>query len=546
MKKLINSFLEPTENIVESAYLLVRELGAKISYSTLKREIKEHPDYPTFLSISDVLNNYGIDNVTAKFDADLYPELPVPFLTQIKGDDDNFQFTVVKAIDARSIQFFDPKTQKWSITDLTLFLKGCSGILMLTEAELPIQEKNYKIKLREESRVRIGRYLIVILFPFIFFASAGLLLYKDGMNAVSPIIFSLLTLLGSLVTVILLWYEVDQENTLLQEICSTGKRTNCNAILKSKESKIFGVSWSSIGFIYFSGSFLMLLINGFSNIQVLIVLALLNAVAIPYVGYSIYYQWKIAKQWCVLCLFVQALLFSQFIVAYASNWHIVSSLVSFVSISFFLQCLCIFSIPFVLLTIILPTAKRAKQHDKVALELKRLKHNSDIFKTILQKQKSISNSVEGLGIRLGNPNGKIKLIKVCNPYCGPCAAAHAPIKELLSSNNDLEVQIIFSPPNNLNDERAYPVRHLMAINEKDHSSIENAIDDWYNAKDKNYRNFAIKYPMDDELKEQDSKLAAMQNWCQKTEIHFTPTFFINGFQLPSNYSVNDIKYFLSI
>jgi protein-disulfide isomerase len=52
--------------------------------------------------------------------------------------------------------------------------------------------------------------------------------------------------------------------------------------------------------------------------------------------------------------------------------------------------------------------------------------------------------------------------------------------------------------------------------------------------------------MNGELKKQDEKVEAMKDWCSKTEIQFTPTFFINGYQLPSNYSVNDLKYFLSV
>ena len=34
----------------------------------------------------------------------------------------------------------------------------------------------------------------------------------------------------------------------------------------------------------------------------------INILALPYTIFSVYYQWRVAKQWCVLCLVVQGLL----------------------------------------------------------------------------------------------------------------------------------------------------------------------------------------------------------------------------------------------
>jgi protein-disulfide isomerase len=72
------------------------------------------------------------------------------------------------------------------------------------------------------------------------------------------------------------------------------------------------------------------------------------------------------------------------------------------------------------------------------------------------------------------------------------------------------------------------------------------LDDWYFADKSEYEVFAAKYPMNKELKRQNEKLDAMRIWCDKTGINFTPTFFVNGYQLPEIYSVSDLKYFLSI
>jgi uncharacterized membrane protein len=351
----------------------------------------------------------------------------------------------------------------------------------------------------------------------------------------------------TVVTTLLLWYEVDQSNAALQDICQAGKKVNCGAILQSKDAKIFGISWSAIGFVYFAGSLITLLLTGISNPNSLTLLAWITLTATPYVFYSIYYQWRVAKQWCVLCLSVQAVLALQCAVTFIGGWHNVTVLQSGNIFNILLQTITGFAIPFIVITLLIPALRKAKESGALALELQRLKHSPEIFRAVLEKQKAIIHSPEGLGITIGNPNASVKIIKVCNPYCGPCARAHTPMEELLHNNPDLQVQIIFTATSDVNDKRGYPVKHLLAIDQKQQGELtEQALGDWYLAETRDYEIFAKKYPMNGELKKQDEKVEAMKDWCSKTEIQFTPTFFINGYQLPSNYSVNDLKYFLSV
>jgi protein-disulfide isomerase len=47
-----------------------------------------------------------------------------------------------------------------------------------------------------------------------------------------------------------------------------------------------------------------------------------------------------------------------------------------------------------------------------------------------------------------------------------------------------------------------------------------------------------------ELTKQGYKIEAMNKWCKSTGISFTPTIFINDYQLPDVYSIEDLQYFL--
>lgn len=46
--------------------------------------------------------------------------------------------------------------------------------------------------------------------------------------------------------------------------------------------------------------------------------------------------------------------------------------------------------------------------------------------------------------------------------------------------------------------------------------------------------------MNGELQEQDTKIDAMHDWCKAEQITHTPTLFINGYQLPQEYSIEDL------
>jgi thiol-disulfide isomerase/thioredoxin len=267
-------------------------------------------------------------------------------------------------------------------------------------------------------------------------------------------------------------------------------------------------------------------------------LSWLSLLVLPYTIFSVYYQSQIVKQWCILCLAVQLLLVLgavHSLVFYQLQPLSVIPLPFFAL--FFLPALAWFAIKPLLLKL-----QKAKTEKREHL---RLKFNTEIFDTLLKKQKQITEPADGLGILLGNKNAAHELIKVCNPYCGPCSKAHPEIEKLLEQNENLKARIIFTATNDDNDRAAIPVKHLLAVaSSKNEAAKKQALDDWYLANKKDYDVFAAKYPINGELQQQDEKVDSMSKWCKTIGIQFTPTIFINGYQLPDAYSIVDLKYFL--
>ena len=540
---LLQKIFTPVHNCEMVVNQICELLNVSVSRSSIKKDIEEHPDFSSLLSVSDVLNNFGIETLSIKINKCQIKKLPTPFIAQVKRKRE--LFIVIKEIIGTTVNCFNPDTLKYEIKDFKIFESQFTGVVLLAKAGENAGEKDYKKHLWEEKRQTLTNILTVTAIPIFTLLICCFTFFKYGTSSIAAIIYTLTTLAGVFVSTLLLWYEVDQNNPALQQICSSGKKTNCRAILHSKASKIFGISWSVIGFTYFAGSLLSLLITGIYNLPILFVLSWLNVIALPYIIFSIYYQARIAKQWCVMCVTVQAILALQFIVALFGGLHIIP-VEAITSLNILTIAVC-FIIPFLVVSLLPPALQKTKESKENKIALQRLKHNPQIFDALLTKQKIITDPTEGLGITIGNHNAKYKLIKVCNPYCGPCAKAHPAIEELVYNNPDVQAQIIFTVTNNEGDMMALPVKHLLAIAEKgDEERTKQDLDDWYLAEKKDYTVFASKYPLNGELKLQGDKIKAMREWCDKTGIAFTPTFFVNGYQLPEIYSVADLKYFLSV
>lgn len=553
MMIFFKSLLEPVTNGSEVADLTMRLIGAKISKTTLKKEIEEHPDYPGLLSISDVFTSHGIENIALKIDADQLAETSDPFIVQLSIRKEVTFFSVVKEIRNNTVNYFDPEKHDWVLSDKDDFLKKITGVILLVGNGDEIREKDYDEKIKAERRKRIFRYTGIFCIPILTVALGVFYCFQNGAGMLFQLIYLLLTLTGCGLGILLVWYELDQHNPALNQICSAGKRINCGSVLQSGASRIAGLTWSSIGLSYFTGLLLLLVFSGLDNNDVLFILSWISILTIPYLIFSIYYQWIIARQWCILCLSVMGILVLQTTIPAFAGWHTISPINS-ITAGRVIQILVAFIFPLIIINVLITALQKGKAGKENFTSLQKLKNNPHVFSALLKKQKEVSESPENLGIILGNPSARYKIIKVCNPYCGPCSAAHQQMEELLQFNEDLRLQILFTATNEKNDIRTPPVKHILALADKyDEETLKQALDDWYLNDPKNYDVFAAKYPVSEELEQQDQKIELMKNWCDKIKIGFTPTFFISMnegdddrsskyFQMPGTYTANDLKY----
>ncbi len=529
---------------VKATIAFLRLLKVKVNNASVNETLQNHPDWPGLLCISDALHKWNIPNGAGKIDTNKIDELPVPFLAYTY--DRESPLTIVTHFSGTAISSFQKNYPKSITENKEDFLKKWKGVYLIAEPNENSGEPNFeanKTKAFYNSLIPAAAFAALVIISLLLLNTtikAGTL--SASFSLIGIYLQYFLLFAGVVITTLLLWYEIDKNNPLLQKVCTGIAKGNCNAILTGKQAKIFSwLSWSEVGFFYFTGSLLALLFSGNAITISIALVAWLNILTLPYTIFSVYYQWRIAKQWCVLCLAVQALLILGGINVVANNFFLPPLL----STNNLVSLLLLYLLPVLIWFTAKPYLLRLQEAKNTKREYLRIKFNAEIFETLLKKQKAIDINADGLGIDIGNPAATNTIIKVCNPYCSPCAEAHPKIDRLLAENPNVKVKIIFTAANEDGNPAVKPVRHLLALAEKvDEVKIKHALDDWYLAETKDYERFAAKYSMNGELLKQGDKIEAMDKWCKAMEISFTPTIFINGYQLPDAYHIEDLQYFL--
>ncbi|RFM26751.1 vitamin K epoxide reductase family protein [Deminuibacter soli] len=536
---------------------LLRLLKIKLSNSTLVRSLEEHPAFPSLLSISDVLSNHRIDNLAAKFDRNNFLIIPTPFISQIIVRNGTAPFTIVDETTDEQVHFLDPETSLWSWCERDAFIGRCTMIVLAAEPSDESGEVDYEKKIAAERRKRLAQVSAILLLPIATTILAVYTLVTQGLSVTIPVLNTMLSVFGLFVTSLLLSHNRSEIGQMLRQVCSINEKTDCHAILHSNAAHIAGFSWSEIGFSYFVGTLLLLTFKGLTNPQVGALLSWMSIFSLPFIGYSIFYQWRIVRRWCVLCLCTQAILLLQFTLNCITNlpsWNQHSFTIF--NIDMMVTAGLGYLLPLIVTTTLIRLDKNAREGQASKMELIRMQRNSEIFQALLMRQKRLTEDPGSMGIVIGNPNGKHKLIKVCNPYCGPCAESHSSLHQLVESIPDLQLRIIFTASSAPEDSKAEPVKHILAIAEKnDEHLLNKALDDWYLAEKRDYAAFAEKYPMREELNDSAlvDKITMMHSWCEKIKVDFTPSFFVNipsdaagdesFYELPPQYKINDLKYF---
>lgn len=269
--------------------------------------------FKSLFGFSRLLNSYGIASETIQLaDKSKMADIPTPFLAQ-----EGSFFVIVTSISKNEdgtgtvelLHFGNP--EKWTIEQL---IQKSTGIVLLAHTDSDSKEPDYgqhhlhELAMKAKSKVLILASAFVLICGFIV---SGL------WHNLSTILLSLVDLAGLVITWFLILKSLHVSSSKADAICGVLEKHGCDRVLEQKASTFFGLfSWSEVGIAYFIVSTLVLFIFP-DEIRWL---AVLNAMALPFTVWSIWYQKFKIKTWCTLCVTTQTLLWLQFFCFLFGGW----------------------------------------------------------------------------------------------------------------------------------------------------------------------------------------------------------------------------------
>lgn len=511
MKTLLSTFLKELH-----AVPFTRKYADKL--------FAEHPHRHNLYGLSDMLSIYKIQNAGVQVENKDLSELVLPFVAHVSND-----FVVVKRLSVNAVDYI--WRDKQISVPVNEFKRLWTGIALIAEPGTFSEEPEYK---KHRKEVFIGLLQRIGLLAILTFLLLLECFEHHLFSSMTGILLLLFNLVGVGVTFLLLLKQGKVQSEYTDKICSLFKQGDCNSVLESDAAKLWGIfSWSEIGLSYFASGLILTVFYP----QWMPYFIIVNLLSLPYTVWSIWYQYKIAKQWCPLCLSVLLLLWLTAVVNLFGQWRLPSFEVQDV-----MSVVILYSLSFLSLHLISECWFRSEQLENVKYELNNLKASESIFISLLEQQPHYDISIATSQIIWGCPKAKLHITVLTNPHCNPCAQMHKRIGSLLKEMGDkVCVQYIFS---SFNKELEKSTRFLIAVYQQEsREKAEVVYDDWFAGKKYLGEAYIRKFDYDLDSADVNRELHKHNEWQHECRITSTPSILINGYQLPDNYKIEDMKHF---
>jgi uncharacterized membrane protein/thiol-disulfide isomerase/thioredoxin len=522
----------------------LRVLGHKPNAKYCREEITTHPDYPAMTAVTDFLDAGNMQYNAVQADASYIHEFNYPLLAHIRQPGQQYLHIISNATEWDKQKEI---TQHWS------------GIVLFPEKNVVWQNEQNSIYEKEDFKNKI--------FATVLIGVAFGLLIASSINQIyiAVIAFGLLSLLGLIISIVLLGTELGYQSQIIKQVCGAVSNGGCEKVLKSKYAKgVFGITPADASVLYFGTQFICYLLSTYFN-NLFNCLLLIALVGIIIAGWSIYTQAVKLKQWCALCIGIVAVLILQIalvlIITNALPVTIGHQFLNLISLKAFLIFLLIFTILTIALFPIKQLIKTNNSNKQKLTELKKWKTDANLFTTLWQQEQQVDTSIWDNDLVIGNLDAPILITIACNPYCSPCAKAHKELDDLLHCfPNKVKIQIrLLCYAENEADNRTIAVNAILQKAATCQSNIElqQMLTDWFewmnlekwiskwgrkNQVNRSFNQSSTFIFSNNEI-EMSARDALSQHskWIKESNIVATPTFFVNGKKLSGRYNLKDIQ-----
>jgi uncharacterized membrane protein len=482
-----------------------------LNFQEFNFQFQSHPNYPSALAFSDTLNFMGVRNSAYELEKEFWEELPEEFIAIY-----NDNFNLVKK-EKNSFKIYSDEVK--TISKEELYKNSTNFVMLFEKTEENPQQTNFLF-----SWFLYGVLVLTLVYSGIFL---------NWQNT----IFNILSVIGLLISLEIFKKKFGKESVVISGICggvasNSSSKNNCNKIIDSDKINFLGLKLSDCSLIYF----LALLVLGIFSPFTDIILKFLSLVSCFVIGYSVVIQVFVEKAFCKICLLIICVLLAQIAIS-------VLFFNSEVILQITILSVLAFAVLFFGLVFINDILKQKEDFRKANIKNLKFKRNYDIFKRELLEKRKINFENNKAEFFLGNPNAKLHISLVTNPYCGFCKEAHQILERLLEKYPEvISAQIRFNYISGSKNEKLTQLigsfKNIYVLKGQD--EFLKSIHFWFSKKDETI--FQEKYSISNPTDLTELERIGNENATQG--LNFTPIFIINGYQFPDKYDREDIFYFI--
>lgn len=506
---------------LEAVFSYTQSQNIHIDKEEFKFQVETHTNFPSLLAFTDALSFFDIPNIAIKLPFDETENLENSFVALLKNE--NQLSSLYHVTKDRDFYFLKENNKVKKLTKEEL-KKQWQEIVLLIEAP-----KKYIIK----SNYKTNKYTFIALFTVIFVA----FVYYFS-NSLSFVLFSILSIFGLILSVEALKTELGIESKISQSFCNTIPNADCGQVINSPKIKwLQKIKISDISFWFFASQLLAIFVFLIAQLssQFFSIMIIGLASSLPLTLYSIYFQYKIEKKWCPICLLIIGNVYIEFAFLLFFNTSIQLNVHSLVLFSFILSIIAGF------VYLLKPIFIEKKNVNEKYVKQLRFSRNYEIFKNTLIKTET--QFFEKEYIIIGNRESKHRISIITNPLCGYCKDSHHIMDKIFFRfKNDIAISVRFNYDKNSSIKELY-----LRLGEIYESNGDNdfmfALKNWF--ENKNLDNWLNKFGNYENTKGIEKKLIEIANENKEKELNFTPNIFLNQYNYPSQYERENLDYFIA-
>ena len=501
---------------------LVQKYLSLNNFKSQKKQFEDlfqsHPDYPSLFAITDTFDLLSIENAAVKISKEQLIELSDSFLAVYKQN-------IVLVTKDRDTIIVESKNEGKNRFLLDDFAQDWDGIVIVIEPN----ETSEIVKLNEKWNWLYYALSIIAL------VSVSFVYNSFGIN---EIIVLLTSVAGLVFSVFIIQEKLGVKNEMVSKFCNMTPKASCDSVIGSDKGEINKwVDFSDLPLLFFSINITSLLFNPKDSSSIIGFVSLLS---LPVILYSIWMQKWLLKKWCLLCLAISFLIIFQSVV-----WIFMKQPSFYITSSLFSYLFSLILIGAIWLGIKPVLVNKIKGEYEIS-KLKKFKRNYKVLNFLSKKIPVLTGLDKLEGLRFGNIDADVRLLIILSPSCGYCHKAFKDALELVKTYNEkifLKVLFNINPENNDNPYKIV-VERLLEINYSSQDRVLEAISDWH-IKKLGLKEWIKKWGKGTISMKANQQIEMQYNWCNENKFNYTPVKIVNDRMFPSEYELNELKYFLS-